>query len=87
VGVSVGGGCEGVILSDGDAYLDNFEVSSGILAAWPVASDIDDNGFIDWLDVLAMSNNWLDSGPGIEGDVNNDGVVDFTDFVKLAIGW
>jgi hypothetical protein len=87
VSVSVGGGCEGVILSDGDAYLDNFEVSDGTLAGWPVASDIDDNGFIDWLDVLAMSNNWLDSGPGIEGDVNNDGVVDFTDFVKLAIGW
>jgi hypothetical protein len=87
VGISVGGGCEGVAISDGDVYLDNFEVDSGTPIDWPIVGDLNEDGYIDWLDVKVICDNWLDVGEAIAGDLNGDDVVDFEDFSVLAIYW
>jgi len=47
--------------------------------------DLDWSGFISWGDVDVICENWL--GPGPEGDVNNNGIVDFLDFAELALVW
>ena len=49
--------------------------------------DLDDNGFIGWGDVDVIHTYWLDSDPSIEGDFNNDGIVDLLDFAELALVW
>jgi hypothetical protein len=47
--------------------------------------DFDADEFIGWGDVMIMCQNWLDTGP--ECDVNNDGIVDLSDFTELALAW
>ena len=79
-----------MVVSAGDAYLDNFEVASARMFGWPMATDSRDlnkDGLIDWLDIKIMSEHWLQTGTEIAGDVNNDGTVDFADFATLATGW
>ncbi len=87
VSLAIGGGSDGTYIDNGQAYLDNFEVTSAVLFGWPVATDFNKDGFIDWLDVEAMALHWLQSGSGIEGDSNADGIVDFADFAALAVAW
>ena len=87
VSLAIGGGSDGDYIGNGRAYLDNFEVTSAVLFGWPVATDLNKDGFIDWLDVEAMSTHWLQPGSGIEGDFNNDGIENFADFAALAIAW
>jgi len=87
VSLAIGGGSDGDLIDNSQAYLDNFEITAAVLSGWPVATDFNKDGFIDWLDVKAMSEHWLESGSGIEGDSNGDGIVDFEDFAALADGW
>jgi hypothetical protein len=47
--------------------------------------DFDEDGLIGWGDVSIMCQNWLNTGP--EGDVNDDGIVNFEDFAELALVW
>ena len=49
--------------------------------------DLDDDGFIGWGDVAVMYENWLGIDPNIEGDFNNDGIVDFLDFAEFSLSW
>jgi len=80
------GGTNGSV-NDGQAYLDNFEVDSGVPVDWPPVTDLDDSGFIDWGDILEMSQYWLMEGSGIAADINGDSIVDFADFAELGLAW
>ena len=82
--VSIGGGSSAVVLSPGDAYLDNFEMKSAGLLDWPPANDIDGNGFIEIFDLELLCDNWLGSG---QGDLDNSGNVDFPDLAELDLAW
>jgi hypothetical protein len=84
VDVSLGGGSAGAALGAGEAYMDNFEMAKAGLLGWPVVTDIDSNGFIEIYDLAIMCENWLDSG---EGDIDNNGVVDFRDFAEFGLAW
>jgi hypothetical protein len=87
VSIAIGGGTELVELSQGEAYLDNFEVTTATLLGWPPATDIDDSGFIDWGDIREMSAYWLATGSGIPADIDNDGIVNFRDFAEVGLAW
>ena len=54
------------------------------LLGWPPVTDIDSNGFIEIDDLEIMCENWLDSG---EGDIDNNGDVDFRDFAEFGLAW
>jgi len=84
VQVSVGGGSSGAALGSGEAYLDNFKVNTAVLLDWPPATDLDGNDFIDIYDLAIMCGNWLDAG---DGDVDNNGVVDFLDYAEFGLAW
>jgi hypothetical protein len=49
--------------------------------------DLDCDSLISWGDVAVMSDNWLETGEGIPGDFNNDGIVNFLDFAEFAQIW
>ena len=82
--VAIGGGSAGAALGLGDAYLDNFEVTTATLLGWPPATDLDSDGFIGWGDVRVMSHYWLDINPG---DINGDGIVNFKDLAEFGLAW
>ena len=84
VGVSFGGSSAGAALEAGEAYVDNYEMNKGGLLGWPIAADLDGNGYIDLLDLEILCGNWLDSGAG---DFDNNGSVNFYDYAELGLGW
>ena len=45
------------------------------------------DSFVSWDDLRAMCEHWLETGPDIEGDFNNDGTVNFLDFAEFALAW
>lgn len=51
------------------------------------AGDLSGDGQVNWLDVRIMSQNWLQSGPAVQGDINKDNKVDLRDFARLAQDW
>jgi hypothetical protein len=87
VSIAVGGGSSGAALGAGEAYLDNFEVDSGLLLGWPPATDIDGNGFIEWDDLKIMCENWLATGSDIPGDIYDDEIVNLLDFAEFGPAW
>jgi hypothetical protein len=89
VDVFIGGGSSGAVIGPGEAYLDNFEVDSGLLLGWPPATDIDSNGFIEWCDLEIMCENWLLVGPDVPGDLykDEDNTVNFLDFAEFSPAW
>jgi hypothetical protein len=89
VRIAIGGSSFGAVLGTGEAYLDNFEVDSGLLLGWPVISDIDGNGFIEWEDLRIMCDNWLAVGTDIQGDIYKDeyDIVNLLDFAEFGPGW
>jgi hypothetical protein len=82
--VAIGGGSNGCIIADNQAYLDNFEVTAGKVLGWPPPRDLNSDRFIDRFDMKVMSEHWLQTGIDTEGDVNGDGTVNFIDFALLA---
>ena len=51
-------------------------------------ADLNDDGIVDYGDVLMFSEDWLgDGGPCVRADLNDDGIVDFVDFAILAESW
>jgi hypothetical protein len=89
VKVVIGGGSALAKIEDNEAYLDNFEVNSGLLIGWPPVTDIDGNGFIEYDDLRIMCENWLVSGSDILGDIykNEDNIVNFLDFAEFSPAW
>ncbi|MHC4266759.1 MAG: putative Ig domain-containing protein, partial [Planctomycetota bacterium] len=90
VDVVIGGGSDGVSLGPGEAYLDNFKVIGGKLIGWPPATDLDSDGFIGWGDIGILSKYWLGNpniDPNVQGDLNNDDIVNFLDFAELGLAW
>lgn len=49
--------------------------------------DGDPLGYIDFNDLAIFAGNWLAEGPAVEGDFNNDGKVDLSDFALLSMHW
>jgi hypothetical protein len=51
-------------------------------------ADLNDDGIVDYADILLFSESWLgDGGPCVRADLNNDGIVNFFDFVTIAESW
>lgn len=51
------------------------------------AGDLDGDGVIGWGDVKVICDHWLQTGPAVEGDLNNDQTVNFPDFAEFALVW
>jgi hypothetical protein len=85
VQVSVSGGSSGAVIEAGEAYLGNFKVvTTEAILDWPPATDLDENGFIEIDDLAIMCENWLGAG---EGDVDDDGIVNFLDYAEFGLAW
>jgi len=84
VAISFGGGSTGVTLTSGEAYLENFVMTEAALVHWPPATDIDLNGFVEMYDLDIICDNWLGSG---DGDIDNNGNVDFFDYAEFGLAW
>jgi hypothetical protein len=89
VRVAVGGDSAGAALGQGEAYLDNFEVTTAALLGWPPATDIDGNGFIEWDDLKIICENWLLVDPDVRSDLykDEDNIVNFLDFAEFGPAW
>jgi hypothetical protein len=89
VRIAIGGGSAGDVIDYNQAYLDNFEVTSGLLIDWPPVTDIDGNGYIEWLDLATMCEHWLETGPNVPGDIHKDedNIVNFLDFADFTLAW
>jgi len=82
--VSLCGRSSGIAIGSGQAYLENFEISSGSLTNWPPATDLDNNGYIEIYDLANLCEQWLNTGPA---DFDNSGIVDFLDLDIFGIAW
>jgi hypothetical protein len=49
--------------------------------------DLDGNGFVDLYDFILFATNWLNRGPDIQGDINEDQIVNFLDFTEFSLRW
>jgi len=49
--------------------------------------DVYTDGKIDFKDYGLLADNWLKRGPGLEGDVTGDGIVDMVDLQGLIFHW
>jgi len=85
--VAIGGYSDGITFHAGDAYLDNFEPTGAIILRWPPVTDLNDDGFIDWDDVEIISGLWLNTGQGVESDINSDEIINLLDFAEFAPSW
>jgi hypothetical protein len=84
VSVSIGGGSDNVELVLGNAYLDNFEVTTASLLGWPPATDLDEDGLIGLGDLVILCSGWLQPGPA---DFDLSGNTDLNDFAELESAW
>ncbi len=51
------------------------------------AEDLSNNCIVDMLDLEIMVGQWLQTGPGLEADLNTDEAVDFKDYGLLVDAW
>jgi len=72
---------------------DNWGASGDANSAQPpqdnlIDADLNDDGIVDYGDVVTFCGDWLaDGGPCVRADLNEDGVIDLIDFAKLAEKW
>ncbi|GAG17598.1 unnamed protein product, partial [marine sediment metagenome] len=69
---------------------DNFEITKAKLLDWPAATDLDGDGFIGLGDVAVITRYWLadpNTDPNVEGNLNNDDIVNFLDFAEFGLAW
>ena len=70
--------------SPGDGVARGVNIPSGqTLVKYTSPGDLNLSGKTDFIDFMAMQNNWNKSGNWSKGDVNYDGVVNFDDFLVL----
>ena len=72
--------------SDGN-FSDGLESdwSDSLLVTVKIPGDIDGNGVVDVVDLLALLAAWGE--PGGPADINNDGIVDVVDLLILLANW
>jgi hypothetical protein len=58
-----------------------------LITAAPEPADLDNDGLVGLSDLEIICESWLDEGPQMECDFNNDKVVNFLDFAELALFW
>ena len=76
----------GYIFSPGGITYNNV-ISDVVDADYTAYIDINGDGFIDWLDVKMLYDEWLSSGDAPAADITDDNSVNFKDFAKFANGW
>ena len=87
-GVSGGGALEIAALSlwaNGAGYLTCYDDLSLMPAGDPCPADVNGDGTVDVLDLLAVLAAW--GAPGGPEDINGDGVVDVQDLLQLLSAW
>ena len=47
----------------------------------------DGNCHVNWLDFITFAGEWLDTGSGLQADLNRDSVVNWLDFLIFAGNW
>jgi len=57
------------------------------LSIIPAAGDLDWDGHVNWTDLDILAEYWLGSGGGIQGDLNEDNIVNFKDFAQMMANW
>jgi hypothetical protein len=55
--------------------------------AYRVIGDFGGENVVNARDLAVFSSQWLQTAPGLPGDLNADNHVDFDDFRLLAAGW
>ena len=85
--IDIGAGADGIEISSSQMYLDDFVLNTGLLSDWPPKTDIDGSGFIDWLDVKMIHDQWLNPGTAQQANINGDEIVDFRDYAEFTEAW
>ncbi len=49
-----------------------------------VGADVNQDGIVNILDLVIVSNNFAQTGTDLQGDINRDGIVDIFDLVRIA---
>jgi hypothetical protein len=83
--ICAGGGAADARIADGLAWLDDLEISTGHVTGLPPVSDVNKDGYVDWLDVTVIADHWLVYNS--TADINKDGKVNFKDLARIATGW
>jgi len=60
---------------------------SELITAAPELADLDNDGLVTLSDLGIMCEDWLDTGPQINSDLNDDKCTNFLDFAELALFW
>ena len=68
------------------AYGGTAEASMG-LPGWALLADLTNDGIVDFVDLAAFVNYWLETGECIPSDLNRSQAVDFVDFAFMALHW
>ena len=50
-------------------------------------ADLNHDGRANFLDYAKLAGRWRETGPGLDGDVNEDQIVDYKDLETLADNW
>jgi len=83
---------EGTLTGDGQTYGPRLEVTS-IAVKGDVKGDFEPDGDVDFFDLVSFFDHWLDQGCGEPNqwcqttDLDQSGIVNFTDFALLAQNW
>ncbi len=85
--IQIGASSENTQTSFGQLWLDDFTINSGTLLNWPPRTDINSDGYIDWLDVFVMNEQWLFDEPNLEADIDDNNEVNFYDFGRFSNVW
>ncbi len=89
--VSLGFGTKGATLPGGSGmvFFDDIRLfgSRCITELGQPAGDLSDNCVVDMPDLEIMVDQWLQTGPDIEADLNSDEIVDFKDYAELIATW
>ena len=50
-------------------------------------ADFNEDGIVDYFDIVVLVDQWLVAGSGLKSDLYQDGFVDFADFNVFAAQW
>ncbi len=85
--VELGLECDSCKISSGHFYYDNFIINTGTILNWPPRTDVNRDGFISIFDLDLISAQWLDTGPDLQADIDQNQKIDLVDFASFASIW